>query len=170
MSQKYINQDFSNQRLENPKGYFRNCNLNNSFLIGEINVVLKDCTANPLTLVNPIIEHLYTPGTPLPNVVIQKPSLQPIHWAKSTFQLSHNHEFVAGRMRKYAMDKLTGDRRKAVLDAATYVVAHPELSWNDFLFALPKTVWDRTEEFLQDNPDLPADAIREVVRKRWPTG
>lgn len=170
MRQIIQSQDFTGQTFEKIEGYYQNCIFNNVILKGEIYCVWKDCTANPLTFENASIKRLHTPGTPLPNVIINKPSFQPIHLTKTLFQLFHNHQYITGKIRKYANAKLTGTTKTLVLNACTYIDNHPEMSWADFLFKAqtPKTVWHLAEKYFEDDPELLAFVLN-VRSRRWPS-
>lgn len=165
---KYIGQDFSGQELGGLNGYYKNCNLSNCILSGKIDAVLKDCIVTKITFNNVNIIRLHTPGTKLPNVIINKHSFQPLHWLKCNLWKQHSHEYNAGLMRKYA-NKLGGVSKSKIIKGADYIEAHKEMSWRDFLYSsqVPKDVWLMFEKYYEGDEEY-IKYVREVIKIRYP--
>lgn len=162
--------DFTNKIVNNIfEGYYQNCKFDDTtFKDCTIDAVLKDCTVGKIILQNVKIERFWTPGTELPEVEIIKPSFQPLHLMKVYTKLFHNHQYITGKIRRYAKEHYTGTVLTRLLRGADYIDAHPELSWADFLFKtqVPKAMWFTAEEVFADHPEL-LEFSREIRRKRW---
>ena len=168
MRDAIVDYDFSGRTLDNLEGYYLNCIFNRCKFTGKVNAVLKDCTAEGITFENASIIRLHTPGTALPDVTINKPTLQPLHLAKVIIWEQHNHQYITGIIRKQANEKLRGKFLTTVLRGCDYIDAHPEMSWRDFLFKteVPKEMWDLAEDFFADYPTL-RDFSLNIRRTRW---
>ena len=168
MRRNIIGQDLSGQELPGLHGYYKNCNLSNTTITGVIDAVLKDCTVDTMTFDDVDIKRLHTPGTKLPNVIINKRNFQPIHWAKCKIWKQHSHEYNAGLMRKTA-ETQTVVKKRLLLIAADFIEEHKEMSWKDFLYhpKVPKILWDMFEDYYR-NDEEHIEFVRELKKTRWP--
>jgi len=166
------NKDYSNQTLTNFQGEYFNRRFVNVTLQGQIDVKLNNCIVRGLTFKNFEVVRFETSNTTLQDVNIVKPTIQPIHWAKTVFFFKHNHSFCASRLRDYArwLHQEHPQRRRlydAINQSAKTIEHELGSSWNDFLLTEPREVWALAEDFFSDIPEVLNHAL--VVRdKRWP--
>ena len=158
---------FENTTIENPTEEYLNCGFTNVVFKGKIDVVLDTCLVKSLTLEDPEIIRFETPNTPIPDIIIDKNTIQPIHFAKTILYLKHNHSFITDKMKSYANTVKDEKLRDAIFNSCQAIDEHPELSWNDFLVTEPKEVWDLAEVFFADIPEIVTYAVN-VREKRYP--